>query len=286
MITAPILAGLPIFHISQSIEVILLVMYLVARVTGMIFISPLLSNISIPTSTRALLTFFIASILATVLYPDYFGVRARFFPSALDVGPALNLVIILMTMIKEMAIGFMMGFAFNLIFEAILIAGQVLSVMIGFSMAEILDPVSGTSQSSISQIFTLSASLIIIALDLHHSFFYITAKSFQYIPLGHYHMPQELLQEVAHGSSRMLTYAIRIPAAPYSILFLITIALGFMAKVMPEMNIFMVGFPLRILIGFYGLIFAVQHFPSIFKQGFHEFTNLAIHFIRHIGHTT
>lgn len=278
-----LLAGLPLLPLVHNVETILLAMYLLARVSGMILIAPLLSNASINGPTRAFLTFFTVGIMASVLYPDYFGETARFFPVELDIEGSLSLPFIAVTMMKELTIGYVIGFSFNLIFEALLLAGQLLSVMIGFSIAEIIDPVSGTSQSTVAQVFTLTASLVLLCLDMHHSFFYVTAKSFQYIPLGHYHMPQELLQEITHGTSRMLSYGLRFPAAPYVVLFLVTIALGFMAKIMPEMNIFMLGFPIRILLGLYGLIFAVRFFPLLFQQGFQEFQNLAIHVLRHIG---
>lgn len=262
---------IPLFH---HVEYILYAFYLSARVGGLFLVSPLFANATINASTRAILTMFMSILLGMVLWPQYFGESPRYVLQELQVNEQLSVVLITFTIMKELAVGFLIGFCFNLIFEALLLAGQMVSVMIGFSIAEIIDPVSGTSQSTVAQVFTLSASLIMLALDLHHVFLWAITRSFEFLPIGQYEMNQSLLQDVTHGTSRIFTYGLRVPAVPYVILFLLTMALGFMAKVMPEMNIFMVGFPLRILVGFYGLVFALRYFPDIFQRAFREFHNL------------
>lgn len=269
-----LVANLPLIPFFHNVEYILFVFYLAARVGGMLLISPLFANATINGTTRGMLTVFMTALLAMVLFPDYFGPNPRYIAQELLIDERFSLVMMTVTVIKEMAIGYLIGFCFNLLFEAMLMAGQLTSVMIGFSIAEIIDPVSGTRQSTVAQVFTLTASLVMIALDLHHVFLWVLAKSFQLCPLGQWEWTPDLLQDITHGTARTFTYGLRIPAVPYVSLFLVTIALGFMAKIMPEMNIFMVGFPLRIIIGYYGLMFAVHYFPLVFTQAFQEFQNM------------
>ena len=81
----------------------------------------------------------------------------------------------------------------------------------------------------------------------------------------------------------MFSYAMRFAAIPFIVLTLVTIGLGFMARVMPEMNIFMVGFPLKILIGYYTLILSIGYFPLILRRAFAEHANLTRLLLNHIG---
>lgn len=269
-----ILANLPLIPVFHNPEYILFAFYLGARVAGVLLVSPLFANVAINGTTRTMLTVFVTLLIGLVIYPQYFGPTPTFVVRELMINEQLAIPIIMATMVKELALGYIMGFCFNLLFESMLMAGQLISVMIGFSMAEIIDPVSGTRQSTVAQVFTLTASLIMISLDLHHTFIWVLSKSFEYCPLGQWQWTQDLLQDITHGTARTFTFGLRIPAIPYVVLFLVTIALGFMAKIMPEMNIFMVGFPLRIIIGYYGLMLAVRYFPLVFTQAFQEFHNL------------
>jgi flagellar biosynthetic protein FliR len=147
--------------------------------------------------------------------------------------------------------------------------------MMGLAISKMLDPVSGTQQTLLGQLFMILGSLIMLSLDIHHIFLNVLAESFSVLPIGTYHLPHEALHTLSHGTMRIFDYAVKLSAIPFTILTLVTIGLGFMAKIMPEMNIFMVGFPLKIFIGYYTLIMAVSLFPLILKQGFYEFENMA-----------
>ena len=277
------LAQISLIPFAQSPEDIIFFFYVLARVAGLFLVAPLLSNQMMIRSTRIGLMIFTAAILAMTLYPDYRSTTPKYLLPELAPGAVTSMTVLAITVIKELAIGYILGFAFTIIYEGLMLAGQQVGVMIGLSVAEILDPISNTSQSLIAQLFTLTASLIIVTLDLHHVFIRIVANSFDVIPLGTLNLPYEMLQDVTTGTTQLFTYALRYAAIPFVILFLVTIGLGFMGRVMPEMNIFMVGFPLKILIGYYSLILSITYFPLLLRQAFAEHYNLAQLFIRHMG---
>ncbi len=259
----------------ETTDQLMFVFYIMARVTGLFLIAPLLSNRNITPATKAALVVFLTALIGMVIYPDYFGENARFGLPYIPPDKGFSIVLFLIHLGKEMITGFLVGFAFVLLFEALFLAGQLVGVMVGLSMAELIDPLSGTSQSIIAQFFTITISLVVLSLDLHHHFIYVIAESFSLVPIANYQMSPELLQHVTHGSSRFFHYALQYSAIPYLVLFLVTFALGFMARVMPEMNIFMVGFPLKIFIGYYGIIASLAYFPLIFQEAFTEYLNLA-----------
>lgn len=276
-------AHLSILPFAYSAEDIIFFFYLFARVSGLFLISPLLSTRQVPVSVRTFLSLFITLLLGMALYSDYRGPEPRLVVAELIPGTELSILMLALTLVKEVAIGFMIGWAFTIFYEATLLAGQLIGVMMGFSITEILDPVSNTSKGVISQLFSLTATLLIIVFDLHHVFIRVLADSFSTLPLGHYQLPYELLHDITHGTARLFQHGMQMAAIPFAILALVTIGLGFMARVMPEMNIFMVGFPLKILIGYYGLIFTITYFPLILRQAFEEYLNLARLIIHHIS---
>jgi flagellar biosynthetic protein FliR len=140
---------IPFIHNSQDIIFFFLVL---ARVGGIFLISPLLSHNSIKMQLRSFLTVMTTILLAMTLYSDYRGPQPLYYTNLLDSNAPISLILLGMGVAKELAIGFLIGFCFALVMEALVVAGQLVGVMIGFSIAEILDPVSGVSQSMISNL--------------------------------------------------------------------------------------------------------------------------------------
>lgn len=268
--------AVPFLPFVQNPYDLLFAFYVLMRFSGLFLVAPLLSNQGVRASIRATLTLFCTALMGMMLYSDYRGENPSIYLLDLDPLYGVGVLGVVLGGVKEIAVGWAIGLIFTFIFEALMIAGQVIGVLIGFSMSEILDPVSGQQTSILSQFFVLFLSILIFCLDIHHLFFRLTAESFRIIPLGHLSVPADLIQEISQGSSKMFVYSLRFAAFPYAILSLVTIGLGFMAKIMPEMNIFMVGFPLRILIGYYTLVGAISFFPLLFTEAFQEYSNLIL----------
>jgi flagellar biosynthetic protein FliR len=265
---------LPLIPFVHSPEDIFFFFLVLLRVSGLFIISPVLSHSGLKGMSKSLLTLLIAGLMTALLWNDYRGPNARLGGQLFAPDAPVGVALYLLSAIKELAVGYIIGFCFFLVIEALAIAGQIVSIVIGFSIAEMLDPVSGSNQSLISTLFVIAGTVLILSLYLHHLFLRACAESFSYIPLGAYFMPYELMEDLSKGSARILHYALQYAAVPYVILLLITVGLGFMAKVMPEMNIFMVGFPLRIFVGYYAMIFAISFFPVLLQKSFIEFNNL------------
>jgi flagellar biosynthetic protein FliR len=281
--SAVLATGTPLIPFLHSGEDVIFFIYVLTRVAGLFIAAPLLSNQLMSRSVRSLIMIFLGAIMTMTLYPDYRGIHPKYILPELVPGANISMIMLSMTLVKEFAVGWLLGFIFSIVYEAVLLAGQQVGMMIGFSMSEILDPVSNTSQSMIGYFFTIFTSLLILVTDIHHVFIIALVDSFQTIPIGNYHMPYEILHKITHGSNLSFDYGLRIAAVPFAALALITIGLGFMARVMPEMNIFMVGFPLRILMGYYTMLVTIIYFPSLINQAFVEYGNLAVRVISLVG---
>lgn len=266
---------MPIIPFLNSAEDIVFGLYIIARLTGIFLLSPLLSHVSIPPQIRVFLILFCSVLMGMVIYPQYRGQDPTYVLRELQSSSEFSLLLLVVTMGKELAIGYLLGFVFNLLFEALLLAGQLVGVVIGFSIAELLDPVTNTPQSLLGNFFMVFASMLFLALDFHHVVLRLAAESFHLVPMGSYHMPFDIVSPLTAGTGKIYTYSLSFGAIPFVILILITIALGFMGRVMPEMNIFMVGFPLRIYIGYFALILSIPYFPQILEKAMAELQNLA-----------
>ncbi|SCA64032.1 Flagellar biosynthetic protein FliR [Chlamydiales bacterium SCGC AG-110-P3] len=276
-------SNLSTIPLAASAEDIMFFFYLLARFSGLFLISPLFSNHLIPARVKVFLTVFISLLVGMTLYNDYQGPNARFLIPELSGEIQLSVVAIALSTFKELAVGYLIGFAFTVIFEAILLAGQVIGIMVGLSVTEILDPISNVRQGLVGQLLSAITTLLILSLDLHHIFLQVTVDSFAVLPIGQQELSYHLLNEIGHGTGRIFHHGMQISAIPFVVLSLVTLGLGFMARMMPEMNIFMVGFPLKIFIGFYTLIFTFQYFPIILQRAFVEYHNLAEIIVIHLS---
>lgn len=270
-----VLAHLPYIPFIHSVQDILLLFFIMARVTGLFIGAPLWSMDSIPVRVKVGLIAFITVLLLMILYPDYLGPSPIYHLPELNMKSPHILLMVGILSVKEFAVGFLIGFVFKLLMEAVVIGGQSASRLMGFAIAQMFDPATNQQRPILSTLFSMVLLLIFLATDGHLLLLRLLKESFSIVPLGHYQLSPELLQDITKGSARMYPYSLKFIAIPYVILFLVTFILGFMAKVMPEMNVFMVGMPLKVLVGFYTVYLGIAYFPLVYNEGIVEFYNLA-----------
>lgn len=249
--------------------------YILMRVLGLLIVSPLLSNRVIHPSIRLYLSIFIASLLMMVLYPQYHGSTAQFSLSELEIVRPSSLLQIFLISIKELAVGYVIGFCFNIVFEAMLMAGELVDNMIGFSTAQFLDPFSYTFHSLLGQLLVISGALVMLIVDFHHIFIRIVADSFNLIPIGMYHMTPPLFEEITTGTSWIFVYAVKYAAIPLIVLAYGLVGISFTVRVVPEMNLLLTGLPMRVLIALLTMALTMGRIVPIFEDSFLAITRLA-----------
>lgn len=275
------LAQVPFIPFVHSAEDVVFAFYVFMRVSGLLFFSPFLSSRNLPGPLKVLFSAFLTALISIAIYPNYRGENPQF--KLFEDGQELFLLKLILDCVQELFTGYLLGILFAIINESLMIAAQLCSIMMGFSMSRMIDPISGNPQALLGQLFMITGTVIIFLLDLHHVPIYLLAKSFSYIPLASIQTPIEGGDAVIQGSARMWHYGLKYAALPCVILLLITVGLGFMAKIMPEMNIFMVGFPVKIFIGYYSLIACVKFFPLLLRQAYLEYENLALYLLKLLG---
>jgi flagellar biosynthetic protein FliR len=160
-----------------------------------------------------------------------------------------EIFLLVIAMCSEVMIGIVIGFATKIIFTGIRFAGEMIGIQIGFSIVNVIDPISSTQVSVISEFLYLIALLVYLAVDAHHTFILAIADSYRFVSPFAYHFSGSLMQYILLFSKELFVTAIKISAPVMAVLFFTNVALGIVARTVPQINIFIVGFPLQIAVG-------------------------------------
>ena len=208
------------------------------RVSGMFLAMPVFSGTGIPQQVKIGLS--IGVLL--VLFPFYATAKSYVVPK--------DVIQFTVLAIQELGIGFLIGFAADLLFAGVRMAGEYLSVQMGISVANVLDPQTGTQIPILSQVYAMTATILFLNLNIHHGLIVALNRSFQLIPLGHPWPSMELITtRYLDLSAHIFLVAFYLGIPVLGVLFVTEVGLAFVAKVNPQMNIFMVALPLKVILG-------------------------------------
>jgi flagellar biosynthetic protein FliR len=246
------------FLSAEHVEAFILVLL---RVSAIIVTIPVISDTSVPVQIKAAL-----SILITLII---FPLVLQSIPQ-----PANYQVLILMyRMAGEVMIGVIIGFAARLVFAGIQMAGDMIGFQMGLSVANIIDPMTSQQVSIIAELQYLMAMLVFLAVDAHHIFFSAIIQSYSILNPLTFHFSGQLMQSIFEFSQEMFVIAVKLGAPLMAVMLFTNVGLGIIARTVPQMNIFIVGFPLQIAIG---LIFLGLTAPLFVKITQGLFTGLEV----------
>jgi flagellar biosynthetic protein FliR len=159
----------------------------------------------------------------------------------------------LLVVAGEIVLGAILGLAVRMLMTSVQIMGQLIGFQMGFAVANVLDPVSGVQASVLAQFAFLITILVMFSINAHHYFFRALADSFTLVPVGQLSLGQDLFRQVMDAASRMFSLAVRLGAPVIAALLFTDVIMGILAKTVPQMNILMVGFPIKITVGMFFL---------------------------------
>jgi flagellar biosynthetic protein FliR len=227
---------------------------LFARVGGLIAFFPFFSHMSIPVSVKTSLSLYLVFLFFPVVHFDGAGV--------------VSAGSIMMMMFAEFTLGFIAGLALNLIFGALGLAGMQVSMVMGFSMATVMDPTTQTNSPIISQIFTLLAILILLAFDGHHLMLLFLSESITHIELGSFYPQAYMWRYLSDGFTHMFVMGFIIAFPIIAISILADVIFGMLMKTMPQFNLLVVGFPIKIFLSVMVLMAILGSMMGIFRREF------------------
>ena len=227
---------------------------IVCRVSPLMIIGPFWGSPLVPGQVRIYLALLVSALLIPV-------VRAPIPPDA-----ATSMVALVLAVASELLLGFVIAFMAVLLFAAVQMAGQLVDIQVGFEIANVFDPVSGAQVTLIGQVLYMAAIFVFILLDGHHMMMKGLVDTFTVAPPGHPFSgiaPIQMLVE--RGGSLLFILATQIAAPAMTALFLVNLAMGLVSRVLPQINIFLVGLPLNVGIGLLVLAASMSIFPSVMR---------------------
>jgi|Deesub1362B_J571_1020462.scaffolds.fasta_scaffold00226_45 flagellar biosynthetic protein FliR len=171
----------------------------------------------------------------------------------------------------EIIFGIVLGLVARMVFLATEMAGQLMSNMIGMSIATFYDPEVGQS-NELSRLLGIIAIITFFTLDIHHEVIFLFVKSYEILPAGRVNI-EALLSRLLYAVGYLSILSLRV-AAPVVIMMMLTnIVMGFISRAVPQMNIFFVGYPVYFFIGFLTLIISIPAYVYLFGSSYDTMKN-------------
>lgn len=205
------------------------------RVTSLLMVMPVFGTTLVPRRVRLYFALAITVVIAPGLPP---------MPEvhALDLSGLLLVA-------EQILIGAVLGFSLQLFFQAFVVAGQIVAIQMGMGFASMVDPTNGVSVAVIGQFFTMLVTLLFLAMNGHLVVFEVLAESFTTLPVGEGLSSNHFIT-VAGKLGWVLGAGLMIALPAITALLVVNLAFGAMTRAAPQLNIFSIGFPLTLIMGF------------------------------------
>lgn len=174
----------------------------------------------------------------------------------------------LLFIISETLLGLLMGLTARLVFTAVEYGATVIGYQMGFAAANVFDPTSERQIALISQFQNVFAILIFLAIDGHHLFLRIAVKSYELLPPGKLNLADEAVPYLMELAAHMLALGVQFSAPVLAVLLLSGLILGILARVFPQLNVFLLSFPINIGAAFIVIALTLNLSASLLRREF------------------
>jgi flagellar biosynthetic protein FliR len=216
----------------------------VLRVGGFVLAAPTVSDAVIPARIKIVMSLALAFLMAPM-------VRV---PAALSIFSAAGLL----AAVQELLIGIAIGMVVQLAFEALIFAGQTISMTMGLGFATLVDPQHGANTTVLGQMFLIFGTLTYLAINGHLVLLGALSQSFSSLPIGAGHIDGNFLQSVAIWGGGVFESGLMIALPAMIALVIVNLALGVVTRTAPQLNLFGIGFTITLLCGFFVLIVGID----------------------------
>lgn len=206
------------------------------RIGALLMAAPVFSATSVPMRLRVLLAVAV-TILIEPLLPR---------PAGIDPLSAAMLVLVA----QQVAIGVAIGFVLQLAFNALVFGGQVVAYSMGLGFAHLMDPQNGVQVPTVSQFYLIFATIAFLAVDGHLRLLALVVDSFAALPVATDGITRNALWDLALWGSRLFADGLLMGLPVVAALLLVNIGMGMVSRAAPQLNIFAVGFPVTLGVGF------------------------------------
>lgn len=236
---------------SADVPLFLLTLF---RVSGVVMLAPVFGSQVAPAPLKAFLSLTLAALFWPMVTPPGTPLPGDWASFGLAAA-------------QELGLGLLIGFAAAAIFAGVQFGGYLIDQELGILQANILDPLSNEQISIFGQFKVFLATAVYLLIDGHHLLIDAVARSFRSLPLTGIRLGEGAATLLTEGLLRdVFRMGVEIAAPALVTMFLVTIAMAFMARTAPEMNLFVLGFSIRLTVGFGVLMAGTGLFVAVFQS--------------------
>lgn len=242
-------------------------LWVLLRVSALISIAPLFGARGIPRRWQVLAALVISLVIAPTLPP----------PPAVDPFSIEGVFLIA----QQLLIGLVMGFVLGMVLASFIQAGEAMSQGMGLGFAQTIDPQNGVSVPLISQLLSIVAMLLFIALDGPALMIKLLADSFVWLPIAPVGLQAEDFWRIVGFAQAMFVNAVLLALPVIISLLMVNLAMGVITRASPQLNIFSVGFPATLLIGMFLIWVSSPTWVPNLEQFLHQTLLFLSQLLRH-----
>ncbi len=237
-------------------------MFPLARLLGMFASSPIFSNRGAPARARLAIALGISVALLPIMPP------MPAIPPASGIG--------LLIMAQQMFIGIAIGFVMRVVFATVDMAGALIGMQMGLSFAVFFNPNAGGQTAVVSDFLALLATLLFLAIDGHLMMIHVLVTSFEWLPVDTLPVNADGWGYIARAGAIIFSSGLLLSLPIVAMLLVANIALGILTRAAPQLNLFAIGFPVTLAMGFIGLALTMSAFGPVLQGIFeHAFEMIA-----------
>ena len=223
-----------------------------ARVLGLVGAGPVFGNNSLPRRVKLVVGLAVGVGLAPA------------FPSVPAV--PLDSWAGLLILFEQTLIGIAMGLAMRVAFAALDLMGELISLQMGLSFATFFDPLAGGQTAVVAEFLTLLATLVFLSLNGHLLMLDTLARSFEWFPIGSTNLNKEGWMVLVRSGAMIFAAGLLMALPVVTALLITNIALGILTRAAPQLNLFAIGFPITLTVGFGVLLLALGHLAPLLQR--------------------
>ncbi len=237
-----------------------LFLLILVRMSGFIYTAPLFSLRNIPVRVKAGFSIFISIIL--------------FYTIPLSAAEYAGIIGFAILVVKEAIAGALMGLFSNIAYNILAFSGQIIDMEIGFSMISQLDPATRIQTTITANLYGYLVLLLMIITNLHHYFLKAVVDSYQLIGIGEAIFPPNMYRLMVSFIIDYFVIAMRIVLPIFAAILIVNTILGILAKIAPQMNMFVIGMQLKVFVGLFVLYIIIELTPSVADFIFNEMMDM------------
>ena len=228
------------------------------RVSAMVAAAPVFGTRSVPTKVKVMTALAITSILVPILpVPE------------VDIFNPLSILIIA----QQILIGLIIGFTVQLVFSAVITGGQIVAMQMGLGFSLMVDPQNGAQSPVLSQFYIVMVMLIYLSIGGHLVLVEVLAESFKSMPISAQGLVADDFMQIVRWGTNIFAGGMAIALPAIASLLVVNVSFGVMTRSAPQLNIFTIGFPITMMLGFALVMITLPNIVpksiSLFSEVYH-----------------